>query len=93
LPGLFYGHFKVFVGQIGGLDGSFWAILGCEKQPPPNICGVGVALAAVAAVLCRCGGCGGCALQLWRLSFAAVAAVLCSCGGCALELWRLWDLP
>lgn len=58
------------MGQIGGLDGSFWAILGFEKQPQPNICRVGVALAAVAAELCSCGSR---ALQLRRLCFGAVA--------------------
>lgn len=31
-----------FVGQIRGLDGSFGAILRCEKQPQPNVCQVGV---------------------------------------------------
>lgn len=36
--GLFCSHFKAFEVEIGGVDGSFWAILGCEKQPQPNVC-------------------------------------------------------
>ena len=39
---LFCSHFKAFEVEIGGVDGSFWAILRCEKQPQPNVCQVGV---------------------------------------------------